>query len=430
MRDTTPVKTRLFIGHIVNFISPQRVEEFSPGYLAIDEHGRIDSYGMWNSVSRRRLERSRFFANAPASHIVSSQYLIMPGFVDTHLHLPQFHLRGIYGVGLLRWLNDYILPAEARFADGDFARRTAERFFAELLKNGTTTALVYSSVHKKATDIAFAVAAQAGIRAIIGKVMMDRNVPAQLKEKTSDSVRDSLELYGKWHGYDENRLQYAFAPRFAPACSEALLREVGIAARRTEAIITSHLAENRDEVKLARKLFPHCRSYTDIYYRTGVLGAHTVMAHCIHLSAHEYQQLAHTKTKVAHCPTANMFLHSGSMDLRRMEKARITIGLGTDVGAGPWFSLLRVMQSTYFLHKMSPRKAFYRATLGGAKVLGLGNTTGSFASGKDADFIVIRLPELQPHEMRLDALLAQLMFRADDRHIFQSWVKGRCVFRR
>lgn len=412
---------RFFVGRMVSFATEDRLIEHAPGFLALDRRGTILDFGPWDARTRRRWSgcRPTRFANA----------LIMPGFVDTHLHLPQMHMRGVYGANLLQWLRDYILPAEARFANPAIARRTAREFFAELLRNGTTTAMVYSSVHARATDIAFEEAARAGIRAIIGKVMMDRNVPDELRERTDRSLSESLALFKRWQGHDANRLQYAFAPRFAPSCSARLMQGAGKLAARLGAHVTTHLAETLDELKLTRRLFPGYSRYTELYYRMGLLGPRTVAAHCIHLDAQEYRRLSSTGTRVAHCPSANLFLHAGSMDLRRMERERITVGLGTDVGAGPSFSLFTVMQNMYFLHKSPPAKAFFRATLGGATALGLEETTGSLEPGKEADFIVVGYPRFQTAEPPIDELLAQLMFRGDDRLIRASYVRGKCVFR-
>jgi guanine deaminase len=422
-----PTRYRVFVGRVVNFLSATRLQDFAPGYLSVDPAGAIAGYGCWDRTAQRRWQG--------AVHCQCGDWLIMPGFVDTHLHLPQMHQRGIYGADLLQWLRDYILPAEARFAEPGYARRIAREFFAELLRNGTTCALVYSSVHRRATEIAFEEAARSGIRAIIGKVMMDRNVPAGLRERASDSVRESRELAARWHGSDRGRLGYAFAPRFAPACSDTLMQDAGRAAREAGAYLTSHLAETRSEIALTRRRFPGFRSYTDLYHRMGLLGPRTVMAHCIHLTAGEFRLLARTGTRVAHCPSANLFLHAGSMDLQRMERECILVGLGTDVGAGPSFSLFHVMQNTYFLRRIPPVRAFYLATLGGARVLSLDHVTGSFQIGKEADFLVAVQPEsdrLQPSEGRvpIGQVLAQLMFRGDDRRILATFVRGRLVYRR
>jgi guanine deaminase len=412
---------RLLVGRMVSFPAEDRLIEHNPGFLALDNSGMILDFGPWDARARRRWPgrpRTRF-----------ARALLMPGFVDAHLHLPQMHMRGVYGADLLQWLRDYILPAEAQFASPTIARRTAREFFAELLRNGTTCAMVYSSVHARATDIAFEEADRAGIRAIIGKVMMDRNVPDDLRERTDRSLSESLALFRRWQGFDANRLQYTFAPRFAPSCSVRLMQATGRLAARLNAHVTTHLAETRAELSLTRRMFPGYSRYTELYHQMGLLGTRTVAAHCIHLDAQEYQRLSNTGTRVAHCPSANLFLHAGSMDLRRMEKERITVGLGTDVGAGPSFSLFAVMQNMYYLHKSAPGKAFFRATLGGATALGLERSIGSLEPGKEADFIVVSYPRFQAAEPSIDELLSQLMFRGDDRLIKASYVRGKCVYR-
>jgi guanine deaminase len=317
------------------------------------------------------------------------KYTIVPGFVDTHVHLPQFLNMGI-GVGeLLSWLTNYTYPEEARFADPRHAADVAGRFFDAIVANGTTTAVIYSSVHEEATDIAFSAAQAKGIRAFIGKVMMDQNVPEALLERTDESIASSLRLFDKWHGAEGGRLRYVFTPRFAATCSMDLMQRVGKIAHEREALIQSHLSENIDEITWVRRLFPDLPSYAAIYDAAGMLNQHSIMAHCIHLSPDEIGLLSRSHTSVAFCPYSNRNLHSGTMPYVTLRDAGLKIGLGTDISGGPSLSMLDQIDQAIDAVLISPAEALYLATLGGAGALGLEDRIGSFQPGKDADFVVL-----------------------------------------
>jgi len=411
------LRERIYLGRIFNPRGPGEFEEFHPGYLAVDAAGRISGCGPWDEGARQRF--------GGAEPIDYGKRLILPGFIDVHLHLPQLDVRGRDGLELLEWLERYIYPAESAFVDPDVARTGARRLFRELVRNGTTCAMIYSSVHRSSTEIAFAEAAEFGIRAIIGKVLMDRNAVPALEEDPERAVEESLELYERWEGYDRGRLHYAFTPRFALACSEELLRRVGEVARPRGAYIQTHLAETEAELEWVRELFPGYGSYTEVYYRLKLLGPRTVVGHAVHLGEDEYHLLAETGTKVAHCPSANLFLHSGRMRLEKMDEHRIEVGLGSDVGAGPSLSMFDLMRDMYYLNRVSPLRAFYHATLGGARVLGLAGEIGSFAPGKEADFVVVDPSPLIDPDADMRAILSQLVFRGDDRQIAATYVRGR-----
>jgi guanine deaminase len=276
------------------------------------------------------------------------------------------------------------------------------------------------------TDQAFQVAKELGFRAILGKVMTD-NKYSSVKmpiESTEKSIRESIQLYEKWNGYD-NFLYYAFSPRFGPATTENLLRKVGEFCSKNSAYIHTHLAETIDEINLIKKLFPKYKTYTELYYKTGILGPKTIVAHAIHLIEKEYKLLAKTHTKVAHCPSSNFFLHSGLANTQKMEDCDIEMGLGSDVGAGPAFSLFTIMRDAYYVRSMPPAKAFYYATLGAAKALGLDDRIGSFAVGKDADFVVIKYPYWCSKDVSRTRLLSQLMFRGDDHLTIETYTRGK-----
>jgi guanine deaminase len=296
------------------------------------------------------------------------------------------------GIGtgeLLSWLKNYIYPEEERFSDAKYAADVSKAFFDALTANGTTTAVVYSSVHEEATDLAFQAASAKGIRAFIGKVMMDCNVPPALQETAKESVAASIRLFEKWDGRDDGRLRYVFTPRFAASCSMQLMKDTGRAARERGAFIQSHLSENLAEVQWIRELFSESLSYAHVYDDAGLLGNRTIMAHCIHLSPEEIGLLARRRTNVAFCPYSNRTLRSGIMPYRKLRDAGLNISLGTDISGGPSLSMLDQMDEAVKAANISEAEALYLSTLAGAKTLGLDDRIGSFAPGKDADFVVL-----------------------------------------
>ena len=369
---------RIFKASVLNPIAPDRVDAYAPGYLIV-AGGKIEQ--LTSDDPRPAL---RF-----AEYIDISHKTIMPGFVDTHVHLPQFAIMGIGSGELLSWLNTYTYPEEARFADPEYAAKISQQFFDALVANGTTTAVVYSSVHEEATDIAFCAARASGIRAFIGKVMMDRNSPDALLEETEQSISRSVRLFNKWDGAEEGRLRYIFTPRFAAACSMQLMKRVGAIALERGAFVQSHLSENRHEVEWVRRLFPSSPSYAAVYDSAGLLTERSIMAHCIHLAPDEIALLSRARTKVAFCPYSNRTLRSGTMPYQTLRDAGLNISLGTDVAGGPSLSMLEQMREAMTAAQIPWSEALYLATLAGAKALGLADRIGNFERGKDADFVVV-----------------------------------------
>jgi len=410
---TTLEFRRVFKALVMNPVSPDRVEFYDPGYLIVDDDkiGRLS-----HEDPREEFPSAEFIDLGPN--------VILPGLVDTHVHLPQFAIMGIGAGELLEWLSAYSYPEEARFADPDYARRISEMFFDEMLANGTTTAAVYCSIHEHAADIAFSTARVKGLRAFIGKVMMDQNSPAALQETTADSIAASVRLFEKWEGAEGGRLRYVFTPRYAASCSMDLMKAVGRIAREHGAFVQSHLSENKAEVERVRELFPDCASYTSVYGSAGLLGQQSIMAHCIHVSSEEIALLASTSTKVAFCPYSNRNLRSGTMPYPQLRDAGLDIALGTDVAGGPSLSMLRQMGEAVTAAGITTAEALYLATLGGAQALGLSNRIGNFDSGKDADFIVV-----QPNtNAGPDQILSQLCFHGDKENIAEVYLRGRRVY--
>jgi guanine deaminase len=381
---TTGDLRRIFKACVINPIAADRVDRYDPGYLVVTG-SRIE-----------RLSRDDPRPAFPSAGFIDLGHkTIVPGFVDTHIHLPQFRIIGVGSGDLLSWLNTYTYPEEARFANPEYAARVAAEFFDAVAANGTTTAVVYSSIHEEATDLAFSAARTKGIRAFIGKVMMDRNSPEALLEDTEASIARSLRLFEKWDGAEGGRLRYIFTPRFAGSCSMELMKRVGKIARDRNAFVQSHLSENIDEVKWVRRLFPECASYTAIYDSAGMLTKRCIMAHCIHLRSDEIATLSRSEVNVAFCPYSNRTLHSGTMRYQKLRDAGLNISLGTDVAGGPSLAMLEQMQEATAAANISWSEALYLATLGGAQALGLSDQIGNFESGKDADFVVVDQSSVQ-----------------------------------
>ncbi len=360
--------------------------------------------------------------------------IIVPGFVDCHVHFPQLDIIASYGEQLLDWLNRYAYPAEMRFADKTHAEEVAAVFLDELLKNGTTTALVFGTVHAHSADAILAAAQARGMRLIAGKVMMDINCPTELRDDPVSAYTDSRALIERWHGTD--RLGYAITPRFALTSSEEQLAAAGrLAGEYPDVWIHTHLAENKAEVEQIARQFPGSRSYLDVYDRFELLRARSVFAHSLHLDEEDRQCMSAKGGAVAFCPTSNLFLGSGLFDLRAMRAAGVRCGLGTDVGGGTSLSMLRTAGEAYkVLHlqdqAMPATRALYLATLGAAQVLYLDDKIGNFAAGKEADFVVLDPAGSTLSERRCSVAasaeesLFALTMLADDRHIAATYVAG------
>jgi guanine deaminase len=360
--------------------------------------------------------------------------LILPGFIDTHVHYAQTDIIASYGAQLLEWLERYTFPAEARFDAEDHAREVAEFFLGELLRNGTTTALVFATTHSNSVDAIFEAARARAMRLIAGKVLMDRNVPEAVRDTADSGYADSKALIERWHGRD--RLLYAVTPRFAPTSTERQLELCGrLLDEHPDVFLQSHVAENRGEVAWVALLYPWSRSYLDVYDHYGLLRPRAVYAHCIHLDAADRQRMAATGAAMSFCATSNLFLGSGLFDVRAAHDAGARVGLGTDVGGGTSLSMLRTLDESYKVcqlagQTLSPLRAFYLATLGGAAALYLDDRIGSLAVGKEADFVVLdpaATPLLARRMARTTTLAEKLfafMIMGDDRAVHATHVLG------
>ena len=398
--------------------------------VLIAEQGQILWFGTWNDA------QPHLPANVEVQHY--PEQLIIPGMIDTHIHFPQTEMVGAYGEQLLSWLNTYTFPTEIQFQDPSYAQKIAEFFIQELLKNGTTTALVFCTVHPESVDALFEAAAQQQMRLIAGKVMMDRHAPEALCDTAESAYEDSKALIGKWHG--QGRALYAITPRFAPTSTPEQLERAGqLKAEFPDVYVHTHLSENKDEIAWVKDLFPEQKGYLDVYHHYGLTGQRSVFAHCVHLEDKEWQCMHETDSAIAFCPTSNLFLGSGLFPLKKIWQQQVKVGLGTDIGAGTSFSLLQTVNEAYKVQqlqgdKLSAFESLYHATLGGAKALDLDDKLGNFNVGKEADFVVLNLKPTVLQQLRqsraksLEDSLFALFTMGDDRNIEATYIYGQKAY--
>ncbi len=367
-------------------------------------------------------------------------FLVMPGFIDPHLHFPQTQVIGSFAGDLLDWLHTYTFVEEQKYADPAVTEAAARFFLDELLRNGTTTAGVYCSVHRQSVEAFFAEAERRNMRMVAGKVMMDRDAPAALLDTPETSYRDSKALLEKWHG--SGRQLYAITPRFAVTSSEAQLEMAGaLAAEYPDCHIQTHLSESRREIATVAERFPWSRDYTDVYERYGLVRRKALFGHCIHLSDSERQRLGTAGATVVLCPTSNLFLGSGLFDLAalRATEPAPQIALATDIGGGTSYSMLVTASEAYKVLALGGQKlpalaAFYMMTLGNARGMGLEKQIGSFAVGREADLVVLdprATAAMKQRMARVQSLaeeLFALMMMGDDRAVAATYVMGEQVY--
>ena len=397
--------------------------------VVICRDGVIEAVGAYDAL------RGRIPADAEVARYADS--LIVPGFVDAHVHYVQTGMIGSAGHQLLDWLNDYAFPAELAFADRAHAEATADLFCDEMLRNGVTSALVFCSVHAHSVDALFEAAARRGMRLAAGKTMMDRLAPAGLLDTAQSSYDQSKALMDRWHG--RGRALYAVTPRFAGTSTPEQLALAGaLKAERPDALVHTHVSENLAEIAMVRDLFPEAAGYLDVYDRHGLVGPGAVLAHGVHLTESELCRCCEAGAAIAHCPTSNLFLGSG---LFRVDRAKdphrpVEVGLGTDIGAGPSFSMLAVAGEAYKVgqlggYALDAAKALYLATLGGARAMGISDRVGTLAPGMEADLAVLdpaATPLLKFRNDRsrsVEETLFVLMALGDDRAVRATYVAGR-----
>ena len=366
--------------------------------------------------------------------------IIMPGFIDTHVHYPQTDMIASPAAGLLPWLETYTFPTERKFADTNHANEVASFFLDELLRCGTTTAMVYCTVHAESVEAFFTASETRNLRMVAGKVLMDRNCPEFLRDSAESGARDSETLIKKWH--KRGRQLYAITPRFAPTSTDAQMQLTGELARAyPDTYLQTHVAENTDEVAWVKSLFPKARSYMDVYDHYGMLRPRAMFGHCIWLDDVDRRRMAESQSAVAICPTSNLFLGSGLFDFERADAQQVSLSLASDVGGGTSFSMLQTMNEAYKVARLGGTflpalRMFYLATLGGARAMHLEGTIGNFVSGAEADFIVLdphATPLLARRTARTDSLeelLFAIALLGDDRTVAATYAAGELVHSR
>lgn len=407
-------------------------EYFADGLLVV-EGGKIKHCGAASEVLLQ--------CGSDLEMVDCSKHLIFPGMVDCHVHFPQMDMIGSYGEQLLDWLTRYTFPAEERFSDPAYCAKVARLFTEELLRAGTTTAMVFCTVHRASAEALFREASRRNMLIIAGKVMMDREpyAPPGLRAPAEQSYLESKALIDEWHGH--KRCLYAVTPRFAITSTMEELELAGkLVAEHEGVYVQTHVNENLAEIELAKELF-QSDSYLAIYDRAGLLGPRCVLGHCVHMTDKEWDRMAETRSVVAFCPTSNLFLGSGLMDIKAATARGVRIGLGSDIGAGTSLSQLQTLNEAYKVAQLQglslhPLRQVYMATLGGARALSLGERIGSFAPGKDADFVLLdeaSTPMLSYRRGLCGSLLERLFLLttlADDRAVAATYVAGRCQHRR
>lgn len=394
------------------------------GAVAVDADGRIVAVGDYGLLRND-------FAGEVIDH---RPHLILPGFIDTHLHFVQMQVVGSWAPDLLTWLNQYTFVAEQRFADPVHAGRIASAFFDELIRQGTTTAAAYCSVHPASAEAFFAGAAKRNMAVAGGKVMMDREAPEALTDTAQRGYDESKALADKWDG--RGRARYAITPRFALSSTPAQLEAAGALAREfPDCLIQTHLDENHGEIARAAELYPDAPDYAGIYERYGLLTERTLLGHAIHLEQREIDALADTAAVAVHCPTSNLFLGSGLFDRAGLEASGVRTAIATDIGGGTSYSMLRTLDEAYKIAQLrgagfDPLQGFYWATRGNAEAMGMSAEIGSIEEGRYADLVVLDAAATPAMALRMETVetlteeLFLLQTAGDDRAVVETYVAG------
>ena len=361
-------------------------------------------------------------------------HLLMPGFIDPHIHFPQGQVVGSWAGSLLEWLNSYTFIEEQRYGDRVFADAMAGRFLDTMLAHGTTTCVAFASVHKASAEALLEAALARNIRLVTGKVMMDRNAPDALTDTAQTGYDDTADLIARYHG--RGRLGVAITPRFALTSTETQMEAAGALAREHPGcLIQTHLSENTAEIETVMGLFPSARDYTDVYDHYGLVTDRSLFGHCIHLSDREAARLGEARSVTVFCPTSNLFLGSGHFDMARLVAAGAVPAIATDIGGGTSWSMLKTLDEGYKVLNMQgqrwhPFASFWQATAGNAAAIGMGGVIGTLEAGAEADFIALDARATPAMRLRMEtvASLAEELFvlqtMGDDRAVAGTWVAG------
>ncbi|WP_449257407.1 guanine deaminase [Bosea sp. (in: a-proteobacteria)] len=410
-------------------IAGEAAHRFIADGLLVVENGLVKAAGEARDLLRA--------LPADAEIVDHRPHLIMPGFIDAHIHMPQTQVVASYGAQLMEWLNRYTFVEEQKLGEQGHAEKLSRFFLAELLASGTTTAAVYCSVHPQSAEAFFSESQRRNTRMIAGKVMMDRNAPEALTDTAESGYRDSKALIARWHG--RGRQLYAVSPRFAITSTPEQLAAAGrLAAEHPDCHVQTHIDENRAEIAFARELYPEAADYADIYRRHGLLGPRSLMGHCIHMTHNEWQAFAETGAVAVFCPTSNLFLGSGLFDWAHARRRGVKVAVATDIGGGTSYSMLRTMAEAYKVlqlqgQSLSAFAALHAITRGNAEALGLDRWIGSFEAGREADVVVLDAGATRAMAHRMETVrdLAEELFvlvtLGDERNVAATYVMGERV---
>jgi len=407
----------------------------SDGLILIKD-GRIEACGPYSQLKSELRDQDSLIT-------YDQEHIILPGFLDTHVHYPQIQMTGAYGKHLVDWLNRYVFVSEQDFSKKEHARLLSQIFLRECLRAGTTTSFVYTTVFPDSVDAFFEESEKLGTRMGAGKVLMDRNAPAQLLDTPQSAYDDSKRLLEKWHG--NGRQMYCITPRFAPTSTPEQLKLAGqLWSEHPDAYMQTHLSETLNEIEWVKSLYPDRKGYLDVYDHFGLLGRGAIFGHCVHLTDDELKHLYEADASISHCPTSNLFLGSGLFNIEKayVEGNPLRVGIGSDLGAGTSFFQLATLNEAYKVALLnnctlldSPH-AFYLLGRGGAHSVLLEETIGCIAPGYEADLTVLDMHATPYLDFRMrysrdiyDALFLQIIC-ADDRSVHATYVDGECLYKR
>jgi guanine deaminase len=426
--------TRLLRGRLLSFRREPHGLDDDGSYRYVEDGGLLVGEG--TILAMGDYAEVAAAAGSDVAVIDHRPHLILPGFIDTHLHFPQMQIVGSYAGSLLEWLNTYTFVEEQRFAEPAHAARIAVKFFDELVRHGTTTAVAYCSVHKVSADMFFAESLRRNMRMLGGKVMMDRHAPEGLRDTPQQGYDETREVIADWHGKGRNHV--VISPRFAITSTPEQMQVAQVLAQEFPDLhIQTHLSENLAEIAYACELYPQAKDYTDIYAHYGLLGPKSLFGHCIHLSDREADAMSDSGSVAVFCPTSNLFLGSGLFGLKRLtgRDKPVRVSVATDIGGGTSYSMLRTLDEGYKVlqlqgERLTPFESFFRMTLGNAEALGLSDRIGTLEVGSDADLVVLDAGATPASALKLEVVktLAEELFllqtMGDDRAVVETYVAG------
>ena len=406
--------------------------EYIPDGVIAFERGKITLVASYQQLKQQGFDFSA------CEHLPDS--LVMAGFVDAHVHAPQIDVIGAYGKQLLDWLNQYTFPAELKFANESHSYEKNRYFLNQLVANGTTSAMVYTTSFRHSTEQLFELALQKQMRIIAGRVMMDRNAPAGLLDTPERALHECSALIKTWH--DTGRLGYAVTPRFSPTSSPEQLAVAGELVKQFPTVwVQTHLSENRDELAWVQQLFPKSQDYLATYEAYGLVNNKALFGHGIYLSDSELQRMAQQGAGIAFCPSSNLFLGSGLFDMQKTKQAGIAVAICSDIGGGTSLSPFKTMGDAYKVcqlqgYSLTAIEAFYLSSYGAAKALQLDKHIGSLEAGYEADIVVINStaqPFIQQrikHCQNIEEELFVYITCGDERLISRTYINGELQYQR